>query len=223
MNINIFWKNENKKLAEMGEAIVKETTNAYSVEGFGWTIDEGTFKMLTGTESIKGNSQRVLYTVSVKDDANSKAEVREYLLTWDMERDCFTACEERKDDQTEKIEIQTRKNSQLPAHILQCCEYVGQPLSTSDLSGCNIDISTPLDEPVTDIRMDYPFKVERGSYNVYAINPAHTWGELLTETIKVFQREYEAGKAVAPHHLFDYIIERVDVHPNDLATICIGS
>lgn len=223
MNINIFWKNENKKLAEMGEAIVKETTNAYSVEGFGWTIDEETFKMLTGTESIEGNSQSVLYTVSVKDDANSKADVREYLLTWDMERDCFTACEERKDDQTEKIEIQTRKNSQLPEHILQCCEYVGQPLSTSDLSGCNIDISTPLDEPVTDIRMAYPFKVERGSYNVYAINPAHTWGELLTETIKVFQDLCDKGLNITFHGIEDFIIERVDVHPCNLATIGIGS
>lgn len=223
MNINIFWKNENKKLAEMGEAIVKETTNAYSVEGFGWTIDEETFKMLTGTESIEGNSQRVLYTVSVNNDANSKAEVREYLLTWDMDRDCFTACEERKDDQTEKIEIQTRKNSQLPEHILQRCEYVGQPLSTFDLSGCNIDINTPLDEPVTDIRMAYPFKVERGSYNVYAINPAHTWGELLAETIKVFQRECEAGKNATFHGLEDFIIEPIEIHPNNLATVLIGS
>jgi hypothetical protein len=222
MNVNDFWKNENKKLTEMGEAIVKSTTNAYSVQGLGWTIDEDTFKALTGSDSIDGNSQRVLYDVNVKDTAESKEDVREYMLTWDMEQDCFTACEVRKDT-AEDGKILTRENSQLPSHILQCCEYVGQPLHTSDLSGCSIDTSTPLDEPVTDIRMAYPFKVERGSYNVYAIKPAHTWGELLTETVRVFQDLCDKGLNITFHGIEDFIIERVDVHPNNLATIGIGS
>ena len=222
MNVNDFWKSENKKLSEMGEAIVKSTTNAYSVQGLGWTIDEKTFKALTGSDSIDGNSQRVLYDVNVKDTAESKEDVREYMLTWDMEQDCFTACEERKDT-AEDGKILTRENSQLPSHILQCCEYVGQPLHTSDLSGCSIDTSMPLDEPVTDIRMAYPFKVERGSYNVYAIKPAHTWGELLTETVRVFQDLCDKGLNITFHGIEDFIIERVDVHPNNLATIGIGS
>ena len=223
MNIHTFWKNENNKLSEMGEAIVKNTANVYSVEGLGWAIDENMFKILTGLDSIEGKNQRVLYTVFVKGTAESKADVREYLLTWDMEQDCFTACEEHKNDLTDKVEILTRINSQLPSHILQCCEYVGQPLHTPDLSGCNIDTSTPLEEPVTNIRMAYPFKVERGSYNVYAIKPANTWGELLTETVRVFQNLCNKGLNTTFHGIEDFIIERVDVHPNKLATIGIGS
>ena len=104
-------------------------------------------------------------------------------------------------------------------------DYAAQALDTLELSPAeDVDVNEELPCEVTTIRMDYPFEIEgNGSYNVYKISPAKTWGELLTETIKVFQREYNAGKAVAPHVLSDYIIERVDVHPGDLATISIGS
>ena len=71
----------------------------------------------------------------------------------------------------------------------------------------------------------YADLVENSDFNVYEIAPAKTWGELLKETIKVFQREYMSGNAQAPHVLSDYVIERVDVHPSPshLATIMIGS
>lgn len=112
----------------------------------------------------------------------------------------------------------------LPAHIVQRCKYMGQPLDTTELCYSNVVLNESLKVPVTHIRMGYPFRIEGGgSYNVYKITSAKTWGELLTETIKVFQREYKADKAVAPHQLSDYIIELVDVHPNGLATIAIGS
>lgn len=112
----------------------------------------------------------------------------------------------------------------LPENVVQRCKYMGQPLDTTELCYSNVELNESLKVPVTHIRMDYPFRIEGGgSYNVYEIVSAKTWGELLTETIKVFQREYKADKAVAPHQLSDYIIELVDVHPNGLATIVIGS
>ena len=115
------------------------------------------------------------------------------------------------------------KNSKLPSNIVERCDYVAQPLNTLDLSGAQVDVNKTLEVPVKYIRMDYPFPVEHGSFNVYEIPEARTWGELLTETIKVFQREYNAGKNAAPHGLEDYIIEPIEIHPNNSATIIIGS
>ena len=117
------------------------------------------------------------------------------------------------------------ENGELPSNVVARLDYAAQSLDTLELSPADdVDVNGELPYAVTTIRMGYPFEIEgNGSYNVYRIAPAKTWGELLTETIKVFQREYEAGNAVAPHLLSDYIIERVDVHPGDLATICIGS
>lgn len=118
-------------------------------------------------------------------------------------------------------------NDDLPENVVARLDYAGQALDTLELDpNDDVDIEGKLPVTVTSIRMDYPFPVERGSYNVYDIAPANTWGELLTETIKVFQREYNAGKAdQMPHALSDYIIERIDIHPSPshLATICIGS
>lgn len=118
-------------------------------------------------------------------------------------------------------------NDDLPENVVARLDYAGQALDTLELDpNDDVDIEGKLPDTVTSIRMDYPFPVERGSYNVYDIAPANTWGELLTETIKVFQREYNAGKAdKVPHALSDYIIERIDIHPSPshLATICIGS
>lgn len=113
----------------------------------------------------------------------------------------------------------------LPSNVVARLEYAGQALDTLELNPRpEVDVNGKLPYAVTNIRMDYPFKIEGGgSYNVYKIAPANTWGELLTEIIKVFQREYEAGKTVAPHVLSDYVIECVDVHPNDLVTVLIGS
>ena len=116
-------------------------------------------------------------------------------------------------------------NNELPSNVVARLNYAAQALDTLELHpDASVDIKQELPYPVTYIRMAYPFKIEhKGSYNVYKISPAKTWGELLTETIKVFQREYKAGKNIAPHAIGDFIIERVDVHPNDLATIGIGS
>lgn len=117
-------------------------------------------------------------------------------------------------------------DNKLPSNVAARLNYAGQALDTLELDPMDdVDVNGKLPDTVTSIRMNYPFLVERGSYNVYNIAPANTWGELLTETIKVFQREYEAGNAQAPHVLSDYVIERVDVHPSPshLATIMIGS
>ena len=111
----------------------------------------------------------------------------------------------------------------LPPNIVERCDYVGQSLATLDLSEAQVDVTKELAVPVYHIRMDYPFPVERGSYNVYRIQEAKTWGELLTETIKVFQREYNDGKCQAPHTLDDFVIEPINIHPNNCATVIIGS
>lgn len=138
---------------------------------------------------------------------------------WDMEEESITSSfDPNQEDDDED-------GDELPSNVVARLNYAAQALDTLELSPAeDVDVNETLPHPVTYIRMEYPFKIEgNGSYNVYKISPANTWGELLTETIKVFQREYNAGKSVAPHVLSDYIIERVDVHPNDLATIGIGS
>lgn len=144
-----------------------------------------------------------------------------WLMVWDEET-CEFHTLMRWDQDTDDDE---EKDGELPSNVVARLDYAAQSLDTLELSPADdVDVNGELPYAVTTIRMDYPFEIEgNGSYNVYKIAPAKTWGELLTETIKVFQREYEAGKAVAPHQLSDYIIERVDVHPGDLATICIGS
>ena len=137
---------------------------------------------------------------------------------WDWEEETITSSFDPSQDDDDDDEDDDEPN--VVAHL----DYAAQHLDTLELSPAeDVDVNEVLPCKVTDIRMNYPFEVERGDFNVYKIAPAKTWGELLTETIKVFQREYEAGKAIAPHVLSDYIIERVDIHPNNIATIGIGS
>ena len=140
---------------------------------------------------------------------------------WNLaDEDIYTGMDEDPQD----WEDNENDDAQLPPNIVERCMYVGQSLDTLDLSEANVDVTKELAVPVTFIRMDYPFLVERGDFNVYKIPEAKTWGELLTETIKVFQREYNADKKVqAMHTLEDYIIEPITIHPNNLATVCIGS
>ena len=135
---------------------------------------------------------------------------------WWNENDCNFHTAARWDQEDDE-----KDEEELPENVVARLKYAGQSLDTLELDPMEgVDVNEALPYAVTTIRMNYPFEVEHGSYNVYKIEPAKTWGE---ETIKVFQREYNAGKAIAPHQIGDYVIERVDVHPNDLATICIGS
>ena len=77
------------------------------------------------------------------------------------------------------------------ADVVVRLDYAGQSVDSLELSPADdVDVNEELPHAVANIRMDYPFEIEGGgSYNVYKIAPAKTWGELLTETIKVFQRE----------------------------------
>lgn len=117
------------------------------------------------------------------------------------------------------------EGDRLSENVVARLDYAGQSLDTQELEPLpEVDVNSALPYPVTRIRMSYPFEIEgNGEYNVYKIAPAKNWGELLTEVVKTFRREYEAGKAVAPHALGDYIVERIDIHPGDLATVGIGS
>lgn len=140
-------------------------------------------------------------------------------------REAVTAIREVHKTFCEMMDPEEEEGNELPENVLVRLNYAGQALHTTKLEPLpEVDVNGALPYPVTYIRMDYPFEIEgNGDYNVYKIAPAKTWGELLTETVKVFQREYNAGKAIAPHVLTDYIIERIDIHPGDLATIWIGS
>lgn len=96
-------------------------------------------------------------------------------------------------------------------------------MDATDLCYSNIDSNKALKVPVKRVRWNYPFVVEGvGDYNVYPIETAKTWGELLTRIVEVFQREYAKHKDVRDI-IGDYIIEQLDVHPNGLATVCFGS
>lgn len=119
---------------------------------------------------------------------------------------------------------QHNDDEQLPPNIVERCKYVGQRMDTADLSDCHVNPEQVLKVPVKRVRWNYPFVVEgAGYYNVYQIEPAKTWGELLTRVVKVFQREYAKYEYKMNHAICDYIIEQLDVHPNELATVSFGS
>ena len=80
-----------------------------------------------------------------------------------------------------------------------------------------------LPSEVHNIRMDYPFPVVRGDYNVYPINPCTTLKGLIAETQRVFRSLWDAGLSNAPHSLDEFTIECIIPHPNNLATIVFGS
>ena len=113
--------------------------------------------------------------------------------------------------------------SGLPENITEMCDYVGQTMNTTDLSHCNVNPDEPLIAPVDTVRWNYPFHVETGSYNVCRIRETKTWGQLLTEIVKTFQREYAKDESVHFHTLADYIIEPIQIHPGGLATVMFGS
>ena len=147
-------------------------------------------------------------------------EERMRYYVWDCDdEDIYTGT----DDDPQMYEGEDADGEQLPPNIVERCKYVGQSLATLDLSEAQVDVKKELAVPVVRIRMDYPFPVESGDFNVYSIPEAKTWGELLTEIIKVFQREYNAGKNATPYALEDFVIEQIDIHPNNLATVLIGS
>jgi len=171
----------------------------------------------------KENEQSIMVTATVNSEEECFAAdcgTHPWLLTWD-EDDCEFYRLMRWDQDGED----GKDEDELPPNVVARLDYAAQSVDSLELSPADdVDVNEELPHAVANIRMDYPFEIEGGgSYNVYKIAPAKTWGELLTETIKVFQREYKAGKAIAPHELSDYIIERVDVHPNDCATVHIGS
>lgn len=115
-------------------------------------------------------------------------------------------------------------DGKLPPNVAERCVYVGQPMDATDLCYSNIDSNKALKVPVKHVRWNYPFVVEGvGDYNVYPIETAKTWGELLTRIVEVFQREYAKHEEEMNHAIGDYIIEQLDVHPNGLATVCFGS
>ena len=117
----------------------------------------------------------------------------------------------------------------LPKNAIEGCEYVGQDVCSTEIDPemaqeYGFDAEQALLQPVEFIRMDYPFEVTPpASYNVYKIPVAKTWGELVKAIKEVCIREYAAGHNAACHALEDYIIEGVLIHPNNAATVMIGS
>ena len=121
-------------------------------------------------------------------------------------------------------EIDDEDDEELPSNVVERCKYVGQTMDSADLGDCNVDPEQELKVPVKHVRWNYPFVVEgAGDYNVYPIEPAKTWGELLKRIVEVFQLEYAKHEEEMNHAIGDYIIEQLDVHPNGLATVSFGS
>jgi len=106
--------------------------------------------------------------------------------------------------------------------VADMCEYAAQPLRTTYI-GKNVGFKPEqkLKVEVRTIRMDYPFNVENGE--VYIIRRSNTWGALIRQIVRTFQREYNAGKNITFHGLDDFIIERVAVWPDGMADVYIGS
>lgn len=77
--------------------------------------------------------------------------------------------------------------------------------------------------PVSHIRMDYPFNPKEGDFEVFKIDEATDVHSLISAIRKVMKDEYSAGHCTAPHSVEDYVIELVEIHPNNLATVYIGS
>lgn len=112
----------------------------------------------------------------------------------------------------------------LPSHIVERCKYVAMTMDSTDMTYCHVDPAEQLKVPVERVRWNYPFEVKgSGDFNVYHIEKAKTWGELLTRIVEVFQREYDNDERVHFHELGDYIIEPLEIHPNGLATVYFGS
>ena len=106
--------------------------------------------------------------------------------------------------------------------VADLCEYAAQPLKTTYI-GKHVGFKPDeeLKVEVRTIRMDYPFNVEKGE--VYIIRRSKTWGALVRQIVRTFQREYNAGKNITFHGLDDFIIERIEVWPDGLADVYIGS
>lgn len=113
----------------------------------------------------------------------------------------------------------------LPPNIVERLrDFVGFTMDSTGFAVDDLRAEIKLAVPVKYVRWNYPFVVEgRGDYNVYPIDPALTWGELLTRILEVFQREYAKHENELGHALGDYIIELLEIHPNGLATVSFGS
>lgn len=123
-------------------------------------------------------------------------------------------------EQTAKAE---REPEVLPPNVVERFDYVGITMDSTIDEEKDLTFERKLKVPVTAVRWNYPSEVERGSYNVYSIDTAQTFGELLTRIIEVFQQEYAKHEKELPHALGDYIIEQMEIHPNNLATVQFGS
>lgn len=109
--------------------------------------------------------------------------------------------------------------------VLERCDYAAQPLRSLYI-GKNVgfDPKKELKVEVRTIRMDYPFNVN--GYNEYIIRNSKTWGALVRQIVRTFQREYNNGNNgnnITFHGLDDFIIEPVEIHENGMATVRIGS
>ena len=123
----------------------------------------------------------------------------------------------------EQLAKAEREPEVLPPNVVERHDYVGITMDSTIDEKEDLTFARKLKVPVTAVRWDYPFYVERGDYNVYPIETASTWGELLEGIIRVFLNEYARHGDKLPHAIGDYIIELLEIHPNGLATVQFGS
>lgn len=141
---------------------------------------------------------------------------------WDCDDEDITASWD--DDEMIFIGADSNNDNELLENILERCKCVPMTMDSTDMTHCNVNPAEKLKVPVDIVRWNYPFVVESGGdYNVYHIEQAYTWGELLTRIVEVFRREYGKHEKELGHVLGDYIIELLEIHPNGLATVHFGS
>lgn len=109
--------------------------------------------------------------------------------------------------------------------IVETCPYAAQPLHTRRISSfAKIDPKKPLAKEVNIIEMGYPFFHKKPGHECYTydIKPSHTWGELVSQIVKVFQSEYNATDDDSICDIREYIIERIDITEEGGAFVRIG-
>lgn len=204
---------------QLAKKELMECLNTKDVEilgvGFDWDV----------CESDDEDERSLMVTACVDgDDEQHTADYGKHpwVMVWD-ENTCEFHTLQRWDQSEDNDE-----DDELPEGS-EVIAYVGQNVGTDEID-CDMsddELDREMKQPVTHIRMDYPFEIEGGGeYNVYPITPAKTWRELIQAVMDVCKREYAAGHNAAPHALTDYVIERVWVCPSEpgaLATIGIGS
>ena len=110
------------------------------------------------------------------------------------------------------------------SNIVQEFNYLVLIHTSADYQNCE---NEELKVPVEYIRWDYPVITDdtrKGRLHVHELDKAVTkLYDLFCEIRKHLKQDYDNGICSSIHAFEDYCIEQIEIHPNNLATIYIGS